>query len=155
LETRLGSIQYRSIASLRPNANNPRIHSKKQIRQIALSVKPFGFIAPILIDAEDRIIAGHGRVLAAQLLGMCEVPTIQIEHLSDHQITAFIVADNRLTENAEWDNRILGEQLKILSRSRDRFQLGGYGVRDERNRPLHRKHSAGKQRQVRPRGCDP
>jgi DNA modification methylase len=123
LETRLGSIQYRSIASLRPNANNPRIHSKKQIRQIALSVKPFGFIAPILIDAEDRIIAGHGRVLAAQLLGMCEVPTIQIEHLSDHQITAFIVADNRLTENAEWDNRILGEQLKILSEAEIDFSL--------------------------------
>jgi DNA modification methylase len=109
------ALQYLPVAALKPNAQNPRSHTDKQLRQIANSIRSFGFNVPVLVDAQLSVIAGHGRVLACKLLGITEVPTIRLEHLSEHQIRAFTIADNRLTENAEWDNRLLGEQLKILS----------------------------------------
>lgn len=103
------------IASLRLDPNNPRLHTGKQIRQIARSIETFGFNVPVLIDAQGQLIAGHGRVLAAQLLGMTHVPTIRLEHLTQAQTRAFMIADNRLTENSVWDDRLLAEQLKALS----------------------------------------
>src|SRR5712692_5213484 len=109
------SVEYRSLASLRFDPNNPRLHTRKQIRQIARSIETFGFNVPVLIDAQGQLIAGHGRVLAAQLLGMTHVPTIRLEHLTEAQIRAFMIADNRLTENSVWDDRLLAEQLKALS----------------------------------------
>ena len=109
------SVEYRPVASLHLNPENSRLHNDKQVRQIAASIGSFGFNVPVLVDAQLRVIAGHGRVLACKLVGISEVPTIRLEHLSEHQIRAFTIADNRLTENAEWDNRLLGEQLKILS----------------------------------------
>src|SRR5579863_9717562 len=109
------TCEYRSIASLRLDPGNPRLHSKKQVRQIARSIESFGFNVPVLIDARGQLIAGHGRVLAAQLLGMTQVPTIMLEHLTEAQIRAFMIADNRLTENSVWDDRLLTEQLKALS----------------------------------------
>jgi DNA modification methylase len=112
---RVLSVENRPLSSLRLDPQNPRLHSKKQIRQIASSIKAFGFNAPALIDAQGQLIAGHGRVLAAQLLGMTHVPTIMLEHLSEAQIRAFMIADNRLTENSVWDERLLAEQLKELS----------------------------------------
>jgi DNA modification methylase len=109
------SVVYRPVDSLKPDPANPRRHSKKQIRQIAASIKTFGFNVPVLIDAEDKVIAGHGRLLACRELGWTEVPTISLDHLTGAQARAFMIADNRLSEIASWDDRLLAEQLKDLS----------------------------------------
>jgi len=100
---------------LTPDPDNARQHSKKQIRQIAESIETFGFNVPVLIDAEGNVIAGHARLLAAKSLGLTEIPTVRLEHLSDTQKTAFMIADNRLAEVAVWDGRLLAEQLKALA----------------------------------------
>jgi DNA modification methylase len=94
---------------------NPRRHSKKQIRQIAESIKAFGFNVPILIDRHGDIIAGHGRWLACRDLDFTEVPTLCLDHLTPAQARAFMIADNRLTEIAVWDDRLLAQQLKELT----------------------------------------
>jgi ParB-like chromosome segregation protein Spo0J len=109
------AVRYESIMALRLDPQNPRLHSRKQVRQIANSIKSFGFNVPVLIDAEKSVIAGHGRVLAAKALGRTEVPVIAIEHLDAAQRRAFAIADNRLTENSTWDDRLLAEQLRELS----------------------------------------
>jgi ParB-like chromosome segregation protein Spo0J len=100
---------------LKPDPKNARQHSAKQIRQIADSIEAFGFNVPILVDADLNVIAGHGRLLACKRLGWREVPTIRLEHLSETQRRAFMIADNRLTEIASWDDRLLAEQLQALS----------------------------------------
>ena len=109
------SIDYVSIERLKPDPKNVRRHTAKQIRQIAQSIEAFGFNVPILVDAEGNVIAGHGRLLACKRLGWSEVPTIRLEHLSEAQKRAFMIADNRLTEIASWDDRLLAEQLQALS----------------------------------------
>lgn len=108
-------IIYRRIDELKPDPANPRRHSKKQIRQIARSIETFGFNVPVLIDGDDKVIAGHGRLLACTELGLSKVPTLCLEHLSPAQARAFMIADNRLSEIASWDDRLLAEQLKDLS----------------------------------------
>jgi DNA modification methylase len=108
-------IVYRPAGELNPNPANPRRHSKKQTRQIAASIKAFGFNVPILVDRDGNVIAGHGRLLACQELGITEVPTLCLEHLTPAQIRAFTIADNRLTEISTWDDRLLAQQLKELS----------------------------------------
>jgi DNA modification methylase len=108
-------IIYRSIEELTPDPANPRRHSKKQIKQIAASIEEFGFVVPILIDRDRRIIGGHGRVLAGCAIGMTEVPTVCLDHLTLAQLRVFAIADNKLTENATWDDRLLAEQLRDLS----------------------------------------
>jgi ParB-like chromosome segregation protein Spo0J len=113
--TPLLSIFYRPIDQLKPDSNNPRRHTKKQTRQIANSIAAFGFNVPILIDRDANVIAGHGRLLAAGELGWSEVPTLCLDHLTPAQARAFQIADNRLTEIAVWDDRLLAEQLKDLS----------------------------------------
>jgi ParB-like chromosome segregation protein Spo0J len=105
------------LAELKPDPANPRRHSKKQIRQIAKSISVFGFNMPVLVDAELNVIAGHGRLLACRELGIDEVPTLCLDHLTPVQVRAFRIADNKLTENATWDERLLGEQLRDLSLS--------------------------------------
>ena len=95
--------------------SNARQHSSKQIRQIAKSIETFGFNVPLLIDADGKVIAGHGRLLAAKRLGWTEIPTIPLDHLSEAQKKAFMIADNRLAEIAVWDDRLLAEQLKALA----------------------------------------
>ena len=117
------AVEYRSISSLRPDPRNPRQHDERQIQQIARSIEVFGFNVPILINEELQVVAGHGRLLASKLLGLTEVPTIRLEHLTSTQARGFMIADNRLTENAEWDNRLLREQLKILSEAEIDFSL--------------------------------
>jgi hypothetical protein len=109
------AVRYEPIVALRLDPQNPRLHSRKQVRQIANSIASFGFNAPLLIDAEQSVIAGHGRVLAAKALGWTEVPVVAIENLDAAQRRAFAIADNRLTENSTWDDRLLAEQLKRLS----------------------------------------
>jgi DNA modification methylase len=126
LEQKL-TIEYRDITSLRPDPRNPRRHNELQVQQIAKSIGVFGFNVPILINAEMQVIAGHGRLEACKLLGAAQVPTIRLEHLTDTQEKAFMVADNKLTDNSEWDNRLLGEQLRILSAAELDFTLGVIG----------------------------
>jgi DNA modification methylase len=109
------SIAYRAVDQLRPDPGNARRHSKKQVRQIARSIETFGFIVPILVDREENVIAGHGRLLAAKHLQWTEVPTIRLNHLSDNQKKAFMIADNRLAEVTVWDDRLLAEQLQALA----------------------------------------
>jgi DNA modification methylase len=109
------SIEYLQTSRLKPDPKNPRLHSEKQVRQIARSIEAFGFNVPLLVDAEMHVVAGHGRLQACQLLGITVVPTISLEHLTESQARAFMIADNRLTENADWDDRLLAEQLKELS----------------------------------------
>jgi DNA modification methylase len=117
------SIVYRRIDDLKPDPVNPRRHSKKQIRQIANSIQTFGFNVPLLVDAGLKVIAGHGRLLACQELGWSEVPTLCLDHLSRAQARAFMIADNRLSEIASWDDQLLAEQLKELSLSGLDFSL--------------------------------
>ncbi|HJU12331.1 MAG TPA: DNA methyltransferase, partial [Candidatus Binataceae bacterium] len=116
-----------SIKELRLDPKNPRHHSARQIRQIAESIQSFGFNVPVLIDGNGKVIAGHGRVMACQQLGWTEVPTIALEHLSEVQARAFMLADNRLTENSTWDDRLLAEQLKELSALKLDFNLETIG----------------------------
>src|ERR1700704_6340819 len=99
------NIEYTPIRDLRPYANNARTHSKKQIKDIARSIRRFRFNNPVLIDDDGLIIAGHGRVEAAKLNGMDAVPTVRLSHLSDAEKRAYILADNRLAEKAGWDRR--------------------------------------------------
>src|SRR5271168_4201280 len=90
------SVVYQRHEDLKAYAGNARTHSKGQIRKIAESIRTFGFTTPVLIDRTNTIIAGHGRVAAAQLLGIDQVPTIRLEGLTDDQIRAYVIADNRL-----------------------------------------------------------
>jgi DNA modification methylase len=121
------AVAYRRIAELKPNPKNPRKHSPRQIRQIARSIEVFGFNAPVLIDANGKIIAGHGRVEAAKLLGWSDVPAICLDHLTEAQARAFMIADNRLTENSVWNEQLLAEQLKELSELDLDFDLEATG----------------------------
>jgi len=108
-------VTYEEIQNLVPYARNARTHSKRQIRQIADSIHSFGFTNPVLVNRSKMIIAGHGRVDAAKLLGMKSVPTICLENLSEDQMRAYILADNRLAEKAGWDNAILAIELQHLT----------------------------------------
>jgi len=117
-------ITAKPIDSLIPYANNARKHDENQIKQIASSIKEFGFNNPVLIDKDNGIIAGHGRVLAAQRLGWTEVPTIALEHLTETQKKAFILADNRIAMNSTWDNELLAIELEALNGEMDLTDLG-------------------------------
>ncbi|MGB8802914.1 MAG: DNA methyltransferase [Candidatus Acidiferrales bacterium] len=107
-------VTYRPVGSLTAYANNARQHSRHQIRQIAASIKAFGFTNPVLINQNDIIIAGHGRVAAAKLLNLDQVPTIRLDSLSEDQVRAYVIADNRLAEKAGWDKSILAIELQHL-----------------------------------------
>lgn len=117
----------RPIEQLRLDPMNPRSHSPKQVRQIARSIETFGFNVPVLVDAELKVIAGHGRLMACKELGWLEVPTIGLDHLSKAQANAYMIADNRLTETSVWDDRLLAEQLKDLSVQNLDFSLEAIG----------------------------
>lgn len=107
-------ICYQNPKELKLNPRNSRTHSKKQLHKIAQSIEKLGFNNPVLVDTENFIIAGHGRVLAAKELGLNEVPTICLSHMSQEQIRAYIIADNKLAEEAGWDNEILKIELDFL-----------------------------------------
>src|SRR5438270_13765373 len=108
-------IVYRPIHEIKPDPANARRHSKKQILKLAKSIEAFGFNVPVLVDAGLNVICGHGRLAACGEVGITEVPTVCLDHLSPAQLRAFNIADNRLTELAEWDDRLLAQQLKDLS----------------------------------------
>jgi hypothetical protein len=108
------SVRWLPVGSLTPDPKNARVHAPRQISRIADSIAAFGFNVPILIDSKGAVLAGHGRLLAARRLGLSEVPTIALEHLSEPERRAFMIADNRLAELASWDDRGLGVELRAL-----------------------------------------
>jgi DNA modification methylase len=116
-------ILYLPIDELKPDPRNPRGHSRKQIKQLAHSMQTFGPTVPILVDHDGNVIAGHGRILACTELGWPTIPAIRIDGLSEAKRRALMIADNRLAENAEWNERLLAEQLKELSLAELDFSL--------------------------------
>src|SRR5260370_5369460 len=108
-------VEVLAIGSLKPYARNPRTHSDKQIHQIANSIREFGFTNPVLMDSDLGVIAGRGRIEAAKLLGIRKVPTIRLDHMTEAQKRAYVIADNRLAENAGWDRELLALELQYLS----------------------------------------
>jgi hypothetical protein len=124
------AITYRAVAELKPYPRNARTHSRKQVKQIAAAIREFGFTNPVLIDEHDQIIAGHGRVAAARLLDLLQVPTLQLSHLSPTQKRAYILADNRLAEKAGWDKEILAVELQGLLDDGFEVVLTGFEVPD-------------------------
>jgi DNA modification methylase len=119
-------IEYAPARELRPHPNNARTHSRKQIRQIARSIEKFGFCNPILVDDAKQIIAGHGRVEAAKLLGIDAVPTCQLSHLSEADKRAYVLADNKLAEKAGWDGELLAIELQGLIELDVDMELTGF-----------------------------
>jgi DNA modification methylase len=118
-----GQSVQRAISQLKPAVRNPRTHSKKQIAQIARSIEEFGFVNPVLIDGENRIVAGHGRVEAAKLLGLTSVPTVAVTHLSAEQLRLYAIVDNRLAELSGWDDNLLAVEFEDLSRIAETLEL--------------------------------
>jgi len=119
-------IEHWPLSRLTPYARNPRTHSDAQVAQIAASVAEFGFLNPILVDTNAGIIAGHGRLLAARQLQLEQVPVIVLDHLTETQKRAFILADNRLTENGGWDEEALSLELQELSEADFDLDLTGF-----------------------------
>ena len=119
-------IEYRKVSDLLPYARNARTHSDAQVSQLAASIKEFGFNNPVAIDADGMILCGHGRVMAAQKLHMAEVPTVCLSHLSETQVKAYILADNKLALNAGWDNDMLRVELEDLKDSDFDLNLTGF-----------------------------
>lgn len=107
-------IVYLATSSLTPRQRNARTHTKQQIREIADSIKQFGFNNPILIDASAKVVAGHGRLEAAKLLGLASVPTIRLDQMTEVQIRAYVITDNRLAEKAGWSDQLLALELQEL-----------------------------------------
>jgi DNA modification methylase len=109
------SVVYQDVGALKPRTTNPRTHSKKQIAQIANAIRRFGFINPVLVDDANGIIAGHGRVEAAKAICLDQVPTVRLSAMSEAEIRAYVIADNRLAENAGWNRALLGLELQYLT----------------------------------------
>jgi ParB-like chromosome segregation protein Spo0J len=109
--------QFASLAvtALRPHPNNPRKHTPEQVRAITRSIEAFGFNAPVLIDKDNQIVAGHGRFEAAKLSGRALIPVIRLHHLSPEQARAYMLADNKLSDRSSWDDTTLAVHLKELS----------------------------------------
>jgi len=121
------TIVMRPVEALIPYARNARTHSDAQVAQIAGSIREFGFTNPVLLDGDNGIVAGHGRVLAARKLGLTEVPCIELAHLSESQRRAYIIADNKLALNAGWDEAMLKVELGQLKIDGYDLSLTGFG----------------------------
>lgn len=121
-------VIYKSTKDLIPYVNNARLHSDSQVTQIAASIKEFGFNNPILLDGANGVIAGHGRLLAAQKLGLSDVPCIELSHMSETQKKAYILADNKLALNAQWDEELLKLELDALRAEDFDLDLTGFDL---------------------------
>ena len=121
-------IKTAQVADLIPYARNSRTHSDEQITQIAASIKEFGFLNPVIVDGENGIIAGHGRVMAAKKLGMTELPVVEASHLTDAQRRAYIIADNKLALNAGWDDEMLRVEFAELEEAGFDLDLTGFSL---------------------------
>jgi DNA modification methylase len=127
-EVQAMAVEHLATDRLRPYQNNARSHSKKQIRQIADSIRKFGFTNPILISDDDEIVAGHGRVEAAKLLGLDRVPTLRLSHLDAVQRRAYVLADNKLALNAGWDHELLAIELQALADLHFDVEITGFSL---------------------------
>ena len=121
-------IQYRPVELLIPYARNAKQHSDAHVAQIAASITEFGWGAPILVDGQNNVIAGHGRLLAARKLGMTQVPVVPMEHLTEIQRKALILADNKIGENGSWDDDLLGLELAELQEAGFDLGLTGFSA---------------------------
>lgn len=126
----LGSYQVRAVSALKPYEKNARTHSAEQVEQIARSIKEFGFTNPLLIDEQDRIIAGHGRLQAARALQMSDVPVIVLSGLTDSQRRALILADNKIALNSGWDFKLLSDELADLKLEGYDLTLTGFSLEE-------------------------
>ena len=124
-------IQRVDIAKLIPYVNNAKIHSEDQVTRIASSIREFGFVNPVIIDKDFNIIAGHGRVMAAKKLGLEQVPCLFVEGLSDAQRKAYILADNRLGELADWDMELVTSELEALQELDFDIDLTGFELPED------------------------
>ena len=131
-------IEQVELAALRGYERNARIHSPKQVTQLAASIRQFGFVNPILVDARGQVVAGHGRLAAAKHLGLEHVPTIRVDHLTEEQLRAYRIADNRLAELSDWDEEFLALELQDLCELELRFRPGGGRLRHGRDRRADR-----------------
>ena len=123
---KITEVQEVPVSKLIPYVNNAKIHSEEQVTKIASSIREFGFVNPILIDKDFNVIAGHGRLMAAKKLDMENVPCLFIEGLSEAQRKAYILADNRLGELAEWDMELVVSELEQLKDMNFDFELTGF-----------------------------
>ena len=133
-------VEHRRVEDLIPYARNSRTHSDAQVAQIAASIREFGWTNPVLIDGEGGIIAGHGRLLAARQLGLDEVPCIVLDHLSDNQKRALVLADNKLALNAGWDSEMLRLEVADLREADFDVTLAGFSDEDLVAISLERQH---------------
>ena len=120
-------IRYVPVSQLKPYENNPRVHNEIQIQRLVNSLKEFGFTNPLLIDDLGNVIAGHGRLMAAEKIGLESVPTITLAHLTDEQRKAYVIADNQLAMNSSWDDDLLQAELKALDDAGFDLSLLGWG----------------------------
>ena len=120
-------IVQRETEVLKPYENNPRQHSEAQLDRLVRSIREFGFTNPILIDDDCNVIAGHGRLLAAELMGLARVPTITLGHLTADQRRAYVIADNQLALNSTWDDDVLQAELQALGEAGYDLTLLGWG----------------------------
>jgi ParB-like chromosome segregation protein Spo0J len=123
-------VQRRRVSELVPYARNARTHPREQVEQIAESIRALGFIAPVLIDPDGGVVAGHGRILAAQMLGLAEVPCLVVEGWSEAQQRAYVLADNKLAEGSGWDRDLCRFELRALDALEFKFELTGFSAAD-------------------------
>lgn len=123
-------LEWRNIGEIIPYARNSRTHSEEQVAQIAASIKEFGWTNPVLIDEENGIIAGHGRLAAARKLGHTEIPVIELTGLSEAQKRAYVIADNKLALNAGWDRDLLRIELEELHQDQFKMDLIGFDANE-------------------------
>jgi len=127
----IDGVQEVDVKKLQPYKNNAKVHDKAQVEKIAASIQEFGFLNPILIDKDFNIIAGHGRTMAAELIGMKKVPAVYVEGLTDAQRRAYILADNRLTELGGWDEYVVQQELEALKNEGFNIELTGFELNIE------------------------
>lgn len=127
-KTEIPDYKIVQVEKLVPYARNSRTHSPEQVAQIAASIKEFGFLNPIIVDGDNGIVAGHGRVLAAQKLGLTELPCVEAKHLTDAQRKAYVIADNKLALNAGWDNDLLRIEFDELAEAGFDLSLTGFSL---------------------------
>jgi ParB-like chromosome segregation protein Spo0J len=120
------SIKYREVGKLLPYAMNARTHSESQVSDIVASIDEFGFVSPVLVDKRGEIIAGHGRVLAAKKAGIAKVPVVELPHLSERQVRALRLADNRIAQSSGWDMEKLGAELSALAEADVNLRVTGF-----------------------------
>ena len=126
----MDNIVYKSIKELKPYKKNAKKHPKEQVEQIANSIKEFGFTQPVLIDRNNCVVAGHGRILGAKKAGLKEVPTLCLDDLTEEQIKAYRLADNKLNES-EWDFNLLDEELSDLLADNINMSDFGFGILEQ------------------------